>query len=243
LAAERGLDAILVYLHKDLDLGVNELDCEGRTPLHLAAMHGNITTSAFLLAWKAEVNVQDGQGNTCLHLAAAIQSYKLIRLLLIKGADKRVRNESSQTAYQVAKVFQVEDVTELLVVCIQALWNWKTGLNPFIPDFRNTNNNPGKFIFYCGLFAIRSFLLIVCVVRTDYFYIYVTSLALICLSMTSFMISSCKDPGFVKKERTGILGLVERYRCEFICPFCECIKNHETRHCFVCNKCVDVGFI
>jgi ankyrin repeat protein len=115
LAAERGLDAILVYLCKELGLMIDEKDMENRTPLLLAAMHGNATTCAFLIAWKANIQVVDNQGNTCLHLAAASQNYKLVRLFLIKGLDPCIKNIEGSTAYEVANALQSKDIEDLLV--------------------------------------------------------------------------------------------------------------------------------
>ena len=50
IASEHGFDGILAYLYKELNLNLNETDINKRTPLHLAALNGNITTAMFLIA-------------------------------------------------------------------------------------------------------------------------------------------------------------------------------------------------
>ena len=50
IAADRGFDAVLVYLCKELNLRIDEPDANGLTPLHLAVSHGNATTALLLIA-------------------------------------------------------------------------------------------------------------------------------------------------------------------------------------------------
>jgi len=57
------------------------------TPLHAAAIKGQLTVAKFLLANKADVNARDGQGATPL-LHAAYHGHKaMVELLLTHGAD------------------------------------------------------------------------------------------------------------------------------------------------------------
>jgi ankyrin repeat protein len=115
IAAEHGFDSILVYLCKELDLRSDEVDANRRTPLHLAALHGNLTTASYLVAWGENLNCLDSQGNTPLHLAAASQGYKIVRLFIAKGANKYISNNQNLLAYDVAQQYQNPDILELLV--------------------------------------------------------------------------------------------------------------------------------
>jgi len=60
------------------------------------------------------------------------------------------------------------------------------------------------------------------------------------LTIITFLISTCKDPGYVKKShKISFLKLNEYFDPSYICPTCEVLKPRESRHCYICNKCVD----
>ena len=60
------------------------------------------------------------------------------------------------------------------------------------------------------------------------------------VALLFFIITSCKDPGHVKKsEKISFLKLNKYFDPSFICPTCEIVAPKESRHCYICNKCVD----
>jgi len=60
------------------------------------------------------------------------------------------------------------------------------------------------------------------------------------LTLTFFITSAIRDPGYVKKEEAQpFIKLVELFDPSCLCPECEVIKNPRSRHCNVCDKCVD----
>ena len=116
IAAERGFDSILIYSYKELSLDPNEVDHNKRTPLHIAALNGNIHSSLFLIAWMQDVNAIDSSGNTALHLAANSQSYKIVRNLLLKGATRKIKNDEGKTALDLAIALNSDYIAKLLVI-------------------------------------------------------------------------------------------------------------------------------
>lgn len=113
-------------------------------------------------------------------------------------------------------------------------------MNPFSQRVDNPNKNPCKFIFYSLLYIFRAITFAMLVNFAGNIVVYVASISLIALSLTFFILSSCKDPGFIKKDRRSLLTLADTYRSEYICSFCESKKPKDTRHCFSCEKCVEV---
>ena len=58
-------------------------------------------SSAYLMAWKSEINAVDMNGLAPLHLAVKaaeeIKSTRTVRLLMIKGADRKVKDMGGKT--------------------------------------------------------------------------------------------------------------------------------------------------
>jgi palmitoyltransferase ZDHHC13/17 len=54
----------------------------------------------------------------------------------------------------------------------------------------------------------------------------------------SFSLASLRDPGYVKKELPFIELLSKVHPCE-MCPECEVLRSQRSKHCGICNKCVE----
>ena len=55
-----------------------------------------------------------------------------------------------------------------------------------------------------------------------------------------FILSWTTDPGYLKKsERVSFLTLVERFDPNTLCPTCGIVCTNESRHCYICNRCVE----
>lgn len=64
----------------------------------------------------------------------------------------------------------------------------------------------------------------------------------ILFSLSIFICLVCwlKDPGFVKRDDSlEFLDLLEQFDPTCLCPECFLIKPPRSRHCNLCNKCVD----
>ena len=86
---------------------LNAKDDEGRTPMHLAALHSKITEVVATLA-KAGVdpNARDKKGRTPLHTAAVFGKTPAVVTALIKaGADLNARDKKGRTPLQFAEKF------------------------------------------------------------------------------------------------------------------------------------------
>ena len=75
---------ILVELGAD----VNICDKLDRTPLHLAAIHGEVEIVRMLIDAGADVNVQDEDGWTALQWAARYGKVEIVQMLIDAGANR-----------------------------------------------------------------------------------------------------------------------------------------------------------
>ena len=93
-------DATISMIELLLEYGakVDVSNAEGKTALHLAAVHARTSTVNLLLDHGAKVNATTKDGNTALHLAARIPKTATIETLLDHGADVRIINSEGQTA-------------------------------------------------------------------------------------------------------------------------------------------------
>lgn len=70
----------------------------GWTPLHYAAMEGNIDIITLLLKHHPEVNAVTSYGVTPLHIAVSMHNEETVRTLLTAGANPFIKNKYEQTA-------------------------------------------------------------------------------------------------------------------------------------------------
>lgn len=55
-----------------------------------------------------------------------------------------------------------------------------------------------------------------------------------------FFLSWLRNPGhLIKSNKVSFLKLVEKFDPNMLCPTCEVICTSESRHCYICNKCVE----
>ena len=83
--------------HGDQPIGVNEQGILGNTPLHIAAVSGDVRVGKLLLDAGADPNVHGEYGNTPLHEAVGQKHYEFVKLLLEHGASKALQNEDGLT--------------------------------------------------------------------------------------------------------------------------------------------------
>ena len=55
-----------------------------------------------------------------------------------------------------------------------------------------------------------------------------------------FMLSSFKNPGYLKKpENVSFLSMLKNFDPILLCPDCQIIRTQRSRHCSICNQCVE----
>ena len=59
------------------------------------------------------------------------------------------------------------------------------------------------------------------------------------MTLLSLCMTVCSDPGFVKTENVDFLSLLEVSDSHQLCPDCLTVRTARSRHCSVCNRCVE----
>jgi palmitoyltransferase len=59
------------------------------------------------------------------------------------------------------------------------------------------------------------------------------------LSVCLHIVLSVIDPGRIKNEGIEFLKLLESFDAQSLCPECEIIRTTRSRHCVICNSCIE----
>lgn len=92
-------DEILRVLLESGKLSVNSLNAHHRTPLHYAAIQGNMNAVSELLKHKPKLNLQDEWGTTALYLAQSNHQMPVAIALIEAGAEIDVAKIEVQTMF------------------------------------------------------------------------------------------------------------------------------------------------
>ncbi|NXT96285.1 ANR52 phosphatase, partial [Anhinga rufa] len=88
---------------------------EGKSPLHMAAIHGRFTRSQILIQNGDEIDCADKYGNTPLHVAARYGHELLISTLMTNGADTARRGIHDMFPLHLAVLFGFSDCCRKLL--------------------------------------------------------------------------------------------------------------------------------
>eukprot|EP01034_Spumella_vulgaris_P026643 gene26643-33252_t len=80
-----------------------EQDISGHTPLHFAALGGELTLVKILLKMSVPVDIKDHDGRTALHYAAAYGHAEVAGVLLDAGSDRNIADKFGVTALDMLK--------------------------------------------------------------------------------------------------------------------------------------------
>jgi Ankyrin repeats (3 copies) len=241
LAAFYGLESIIVYLCKNLGLSTNDKDFSLRTPLHLAALEGRTNAAILLISLYENVNIVDAEGFTPLHLAVISQNYKIVRNLLIKNAKTDIKDLKGETPLTIAKNHEDASIIKLIVSINQEAQSSKRICDIYSKKISYEPNSYKKNLFYIFLFLLRAVIASCVLYNKLDLTLWVSSTGVLTLAFLFFIVSCIKNPGYAAIDKSeNLLGLYEKYRGEFVCPYCECKKPSLARHCHACQRCVIV---
>ena len=105
--------------------------------------------------------------------------------------------------------------------------------------------NPSTLLFFILIWIVAQALLFLFVYPTveissmpDLLFMYAISGT----SLVSFLCalySSAKNPGYLAKPNVPFLQLLDKFDPTMLCPECEVIRTARSRHCSICNRCVE----
>jgi ankyrin repeat protein len=113
-AAKGNVDNVVTLLDEDPKL-VNLVDkMDYGTPLHWAAIYGQVSTCKVLIAGGANLEAVDDCGQTPLWWAIRTGEYEVVRFLLARGADPNMKDQEGRTALQHAEKHGQKKIAALL---------------------------------------------------------------------------------------------------------------------------------
>lgn len=118
-------------------LNVNIRDCEGATPLHLAAEFGCLEMIKLLLNKGADVNAQDADGYTALHISCSKKNLDILKFLIYKGASLSLPTCHGNYPLHIAASHDNQQAMNFILEC--------EGFKHI-----NTRNNDGQTLAHCA---------------------------------------------------------------------------------------------
>jgi len=246
VAAQGDQAAALAYF-KNLGLNVNARDAKESTPLHWACYAGAESSVAYLLAWKAEVNAVDINGISPLQLAIKsaeeLKSSRSVRHLLIKGADRNNRDKNGRTPMDIVKEIRVPELQAELSQFLQESGGWQCLM--IKTPLKKIDKNVKTVLLYLFLITLSYFLvnyyllLSPEIITISHFFAYMIHVTFAC-STFLFFFAWLRDPGYLYKDTSiEFFSIIERFDPNHLCPECEVIRTERSRHCNICNRCVE----
>lgn len=147
----RASDRKTVALLIEWDAPLGRVNVRGFTPLHTAALCGNVDVLRLLLDSRdglRGINSTTGEGMSALHYAAREQHVLVVELLMSKGADAWLRDGTGRTALHVAVHLDSADVVKAIVnMDARAIHvEDSCGVSPFTMTFQSPHANVSKFL-------------------------------------------------------------------------------------------------
>jgi hypothetical protein len=98
------------------ELGPHTRSTSGDTPLHIAAIRGEVRAIELLLNAGAEIDASGENGFTPLHYAVEQVKLEAVRVLLARGASVEARNDFNETPRDIAELRNDQAIRALLHV-------------------------------------------------------------------------------------------------------------------------------
>lgn len=230
-------EAIILFKDK-YNLDLYQLDNNGNSALHLAVFNKGTLTVNFLLSWNFQINAQNADLYTPLHLAIIDQNSKMIKKLRHNGANRDIKDKYDRTPVDYA----LNTSNSLIYSIVRP----KTFIERLccIPEIKKNQYNLTDvlsflFLNFC-LFALVLIDLLPVINNEVYLGLFI---ALFSIILVLYLVTSCCNTKTKeKKETRPLLTLIEQGDdVGSFCPFCMINKDKTTKHCVICNKCIE-GF-
>ena len=246
IAAKENKVNMLMYFKEVLKFSIEVLDEEGSTPLHWASYSKSLDTATCLLHWNCLVNERDKQGSTPLHFAVENNNIPLIRLLLQYNANTFIKNHSGKTPFSLAKEKELYDVLTIFKQNIKTL----TFENQYPSKRAKSFCIQEQLIYLIGNFFSLIFIALPTYLtfsKSDEFISIIVTLGILFICETLFYtLTKCIDPcinisnSLLNFNDQTLQDIIEEGNEDLknYCFVCFIRKEHDIRHCVICNKCV-----
>lgn len=245
IAAQQDQPLSLYYLWKQ-GVDINLRDQKGGAPLHWACFTRSETALNYILSLKPDLEAKDIFGQTALHIAVTcvekLGSCRNVKMLLLRGADRETKDKKGKTPREIIPENMEEHrqdelytylkppkFTECLMVRI-----------PLVPLNRNHNTQ----ILFISLFSVVSILNLIIILPTLELHLsnvtQVGNMVSTAFVFFMFLLASFQNPGILKPdEDKQFMELLNDINPADLCPECKLIRTARSRHCAICNQCVE----
>ena len=180
-------------------------------------------------------NLQDINGNTPLHYAVKYGQNRIIKKLLHNGADKNILNKNKVSPAMLARENpELSDIFSKKGIC-QKLF--------FKPDINKKSkfSNINMLLFIILHFTVIFLTFIMLMPYFDNTYFSILYLVISLLLFILFFILAFSDPGTLTNNKyKDALDIIEQGEMlEYYCPKCLIKMDFRTKHCVICEKCVE----
>ena len=225
----------IIYFYKKYKIDITSTNNDKLNALHFAAISGMDYSIIYLLNLGLNPNLQDIHGNTALHYAVKYGHNRIIKKLLQNGADKNILNKNKISPAILARENpELSDIFEIKGIC-QKLF--------FKPDINKKSklSNINMLLFIILHFTVIFLTFIMLMPYFDNTYFSILYLIESFLLFILFFILSFSDPGtLINKKYKNFLDIIEQDELlEYYCPKCLIKMNYRTKHCLICEKCID----
>ena len=211
--------------------------------MHWALFSQAELAMVYILAWvdRAALQAQDVDGLTPLHLAVKkVETTRSIRALLFRDAPKDVLDKSGRTPLDLAQAIDDEMLKEQVVSILKQEEDCCACLMLRTPIKRVQKSIQMPLLFLTLNLIVWILLLGFSIPFWENLkQVYICGATELVL-LVFWVRSSVMDPGFIKKESScGLLDLMKLVDPVQLCPDCQIVRTPRSRHCAVCNKCVE----
>ena len=141
--------ALVAYLLDKIGIGINDVNGDGETPLHVAAKDKEKTDAGVLcikhlISKGADVHARDKMGRTPLHTASQSGDWRAYKILLEHGADPSAKDNEGNNAFEVWQLLSFDKISKTsaphgLDYKITEIFNFNAGTYTCITQNLTTN--------------------------------------------------------------------------------------------------------
>ena len=225
----------IIYFNKKYNIDIGSTNNDNLNAMHFAAISGMDNSIIYLLNMGLNPNLQDINGNTPLHYAVKYGQNRIIKKLLHNGADKNILNKNKVSPAMLARENpELSDIFSKKGIC-QKLF--------FKPDINKKSkfSNINMLLFIILHFTVIFLTFIMLMPYFDNTYFSILYLVISLLLFILFFILAFSDPGTLTNNKyKDALDIIEQGEMlEYYCPKCLIKMDFRTKHCVICEKCVD----
>ena len=225
----------IIYFNKKYNIDIASTNNDDLNAMHFAAISGMDNSIIYLLNMGLNPNLQDINGNTPLHYAVKYGQNRIIKKLLHNGADKNILNKNKVSPAMLARENpELSDIFSKKGIC-QKLF--------FKPDINKKSkfSNINMLLFIILHFTVIFLTFIMLMPYFDNTYFSILYLVISFLLFILFFILAFSDPGTLTNNKyKDVLDIIEQGELlEYYCPKCLIKMDFRTKHCVICEKCID----